>query len=160
MWDTLQFGLLITLVLLLVIAAIGDIRRYTIPNRLCLAVAALALPYWIAVGLGQGEPLLPLFGWQVGVAFLVFAGFVFLFALGAMGGGDVKLIAALALWVPPSRTLELLFLVALFGGALALVLIVVRRIRGDASRAVPYGVAIAAGGIGCLLEPIVNFWAL
>lgn len=160
MWNTLQFGLLIALLLLLVIAAIGDIRKYTIPNRLCIAVAALALPYWITVSLGQNEALLPLLGIQTGVAFLVLAAFAVLFALGAMGGGDVKLIAALALWIPATRILELLFLIALFGGALALILILVRKVRGDTSRAVPYGVAIAAGGIAVLLEPIVNFWAV
>ena len=160
MWDILQHGLLIILVLLLVIAAIGDIRRYTIPNRLCSVVAALAVPYLVATSLADGQPLLPLLGIQIGVALLVFAGFALLFALGAMGGGDVKLIGALVLWCPASRILELLYLVALFGGALALVILILRRVRGNANRAVPYGVAIAAGGIGIALEPIVNFCGL
>ncbi|HEY4546556.1 MAG TPA: prepilin peptidase [Pedomonas sp.] len=160
MWSIIQHGLLIALVALLVIAAVGDIRRYTIPNMLCIAVAALALPYWVAASLAQAQPLLPLLGIQLGVALLVFAGFVLLFALGAMGGGDVKLIAALTLWVPAARVLEMLFLVALVGGVLALALIIIRKLRGDASRDVPYGVAIAAGGIGVVLQPIVNFWAL
>src|SRR5690606_3317611 len=59
MWNTVQFGLLIALVGLLVIAAVGDVRRYLIPNRLCAVVAALALPYWIAACMGTGAPLLP-----------------------------------------------------------------------------------------------------
>ena len=160
MWYIIQFGLLIALVVLLVIAAVGDVRRYLIPNRLCGAVAALALPYWIAVCMGADVPLLSALGLQIGVAFLVFAGFALLFALGAMGGGDVKLIAALALWVPAIRIPEMLFYVALAGGVLALVLIVIRRVRGSTSRAVPYGLAIAAGGIGVAVEPIVNFWGL
>lgn len=160
MWNIIQHGLLIALVLLLVIAAVGDIRRYIIPNTLCIAIAALALPFWITSSLAQAQPLLPLLGLQVGVAFLVFAGFALLFALGAMGGGDVKLIGALALWVPVSRIPELLFIVALAGGVLALGLIIARRLRGISNRAVPYGVAIAAGGIRIALEPIVNFWAV
>lgn len=160
MWNIIQFGLLIALVALLVIAAVGDVRRYLIPNRLCGVVAALALPYWVAVSIGQDMPLLPTLGLQIGVAFLVFAGFALLFALGAMGGGDVKLIAALALWVPAIRIPEMLFYVALAGGVLAFVLIVIRRVRGSTSRAVPYGLAIAAGGIGVAVEPIVNFWGL
>lgn len=160
MWNTVQFGLLIALVGLLVIAAVGDVRRYLIPNRLCGVVAALALPYWIAVCMQTGAPLLPALGLQLGVALLVFAGFALLFALGAMGGGDVKLIAALALWVPAHRIPELLFFVALAGGVLALVLILARRVRGSTSRAVPYGVAIAAGGLWIALEPIVNFCGL
>lgn len=160
MWDNIQHSLLIALVLLLVTAAIGDIRRYTIPNTLCITIAALALPYWIATSLAHGQPILPLFGLQLGIALLVFAGFALLFALGAMGGGDVKLITALTLWIPASRILEMLFLVALAGGVLALVLILIRRLRGSKNRAVPYGVAIALGGIGIVVEPIVNFSGL
>lgn len=160
MWNTLQHALLLALVALLVIAAVGDIRRYIIPNRLCIIVAALAVPYLVATGLAGGESLLPLFGIRIGIALLVFIGFAALFAVGAMGGGDVKLIAALALWVPASRILDLLFLVALFGGGLALVVLIARRMRGSTNREVPYGVAIAAGGICIALEPIVNFWGL
>lgn len=160
MWDILQHALLLVLVVLLVIAAVGDIRRYIIPNRLCIAVAALAVPYLAAAAVAQGEALLPLFGIRIGIALLVFVGFAALFALGAMGGGDVKLIAALALWIPPGRILDLLFLVALFGGGLALVILIIRRKRGSTNRAVPYGVAIAAGGICLALEPIINFWRL
>ncbi|MCH8685433.1 A24 family peptidase [Pedomonas mirosovicensis] len=160
MWDIIRLSLLLTLVALLVIAAVGDVRRYRISNRLCIAVAGLALPYWLAASAATGAALLPLLGWQIGVALLVFIGFAVLFALGAMGGGDVKLVAALALWIPPARILELIFLIAIYGGVLALVLVVTRRLRGQTHRAVPYGVAIALGGITLALEPIVNFSGL
>jgi len=160
MWDIIRLSLLLTLVALLVIAAVGDVRRYRISNRLCIVVAGLALPYWLAASAATGAALLPLLGWQIGVALLVFIGFAVLFALGAMGGGDVKLVAALALWIPPARILELIFLIAIYGGVLALVLVVTRRLRGQTHRAVPYGVAIALGGITLALEPIVNFSGL
>ena len=160
MWDIIRLALLIILVALLVIAAVGDVRRYRISNRLCLAVAGLALPYWISASLADGAALMPLLGWQIGVAFLVFAGFAALFALGAMGGGDVKLAAALALWIPAAQTLELIFLIAIFGGVQALVLVIMRRLRRQSRRAVPYGVAIALGGITLAIEPIVNFSTL
>ena len=156
MWELIRLVLLIALLALLVIAAVGDVRRYRISNRLCLVVAGLALPYWIATSLAGGADLLPLLAYQIGVAALVFAGFAALFALGAMGGGDVKLAAALALWVPAAQTLELVLLIALFGGLEALVLVVVRRLRGQSSRTVPYGVAIALGGCALLLEEIIK----
>ena len=60
---------------------------------------SLAIPFWWAIGL----PLWPDVAIQVGVAALVFGLFAIAFAMGAMGGGDVKLIGALALWLPSRR---------------------------------------------------------
>lgn len=163
MWDIIRLALLIILVALLVIAAVGDVRQYRIPNRLCLLVAGLSLPYWIAGWLADGgglADLLSTLGWQAGVALLVLAGFALLFALGAMGGGDAKLAAALALWIPAADTFALVFLIALFGGVQALVLLLVRRMRGNSDRSVPYGVAIALGGAALVLEPIIKFSAV
>lgn len=160
MTEFIQIGLLAALVALLVTAAVGDIRRYIIPNTLCLVIAGLSLPYWVATCTLSGQSILLTIGIQIALALLVFAGFAVLFAMGAMGGGDVKLMAALALWVPGLQLLKLLFLVALYGGLVALVIVIVRRWRGDTNRAVPYGVAIAAGGITLTVEPIVKFLSL
>ena len=71
-------------------------KSRTIPNWLNLAIALLAIPFWWSIGL----PLWPDIALQIGVAALVFGLFAIAFALGAMGGGDVKLIGALALWLP------------------------------------------------------------
>ena len=64
-----------------------------------------------------------------------------------MGGGDVKLAAALALWFSPGDTLQFLVLMSLAGGVLTLVVWSCTALRKSEGRPeVPYGVAIAFGG--------------
>ena len=144
---------LVLLALLLVAAAVGDWRRFIIPNRLCLAVAALALPYWLTAG----ESLWPGLALQAALALGVFVFFALLFALGAMGGGDVKLIAALALWLPLQPFVQALLVTALAGGVLTLALVAAHRLRRrEGNPEIPYGVAIAFGGLVVVGQPIVN----
>ncbi|MFC3711962.1 prepilin peptidase [Sphingoaurantiacus capsulatus] len=153
MVDWVSWGSLATLALLLIVAAVGDVRRFTIPNWLCLAVALLSLPYWWA----SGAAFWPGFLWQAGFAVAVFAGLAALFAIGVMGGGDVKLLAALALWFPPRAYLELMMLVAVAGGLLTLALLVRHRVaRAEGRPEIPYGLAIAAGAFLILAEPLVK----
>jgi prepilin peptidase CpaA len=75
-----------------------------------------------------------------------------LFALGIIGGGDVKLLAALALWFDPSSFLKLIVIMALAGGVISLVFggIHVLRQKGDKMKTkvmVPYGLAISFAGL-------------
>jgi prepilin peptidase CpaA len=82
------------------------------------------------------------------VAFIVLAG---LFAIRAMGGGDVKLLTALALWIQPGDFLQLLLMMALLGGILTIVLGGWHAIRRQKEKlSIPYGVAIAAAGLWVL----------
>ena len=96
-------ALMVALGVLLIAAAITDLRSRIISNRLNLAVALLAPLWWLACGL---EPW-PGMAAQLLVGALVFALFTGLFALGMMGGGDVKLLGALALWFPWQAVLTL-----------------------------------------------------
>ncbi|WP_336985854.1 A24 family peptidase [Altererythrobacter aquiaggeris] len=142
-----QYGLLIALAIALLIAAITDIQRRQIDNWLNLSIAVGAPLFWWA----SGFSLWPEIAMQLGVAVLAFAVFATLFAFGAMGGGDVKLLTALALWVSPSSFLTLLMVMALVGGVLTIVIggyHIARRQRDKV--AIPYGVAIAAGGFWVL----------
>jgi prepilin peptidase CpaA len=140
----LTWILLGLLALLLLIAAYGDLKSRTIANELNLAVALLAVPFWWASGLA----LWPDIALQLGVAALVFCFFAAAFALGAMGGGDVKLIAALALWLPWQALLIMLLIMSIAGGALTAAMLVRHRLRkGEGQIEVPYGVAIAFGGL-------------
>jgi prepilin peptidase CpaA len=144
MTTTLPSILLGLLAAMLLAAAALDLRSRTIPNGLNLAIALLALPYYWAVGLA----LWPDVALQLGVAILVFAAFAGVFALGAMGGGDVKLVAAVALWLPWPGVIALLVLMSLAGGALTLAMVVRQRIsRPESALEIPYGVAIAFGGL-------------
>ncbi len=149
----LSWACLAGLMLLLAVAAVGDARRLTIPNRLCVAVALLALPYWAA----SGAAFWPGFAWQVAFALAVFAGLAALFACGLMGGGDVKLLAALALWLPARPYVEMMMWIAVAGGLLTLALLVRHRAARRAGRPeIPYGIAIAAGAAIALGEPLVK----
>src|SRR5918993_592239 len=79
------------------VAVVTDWRTRIISNPLNLAIALAAIPYWWASGLG----LWPDVAIQIGVAAAVFGLFMIVYHLGGMGGGDVKLLGALALWLPP-----------------------------------------------------------
>src|SRR5687768_3679239 len=109
MGTELSLILLGLLAALLIVAAVLDLRSRTIPNGLNLAVAFLAIPFWWASGLA----FWPDAALQVGIAALVFGLFALAFALGAMGGGDVKLLGALALWLPWQALLLLLVIMSL-----------------------------------------------
>ena len=129
---------------LLLAAAAFDLKTRTIPNSLNLAIALLAIPFWWSTGL----TLWPDMALQLGVAALVFAAFAAIFAMGAMGGGDVKLVAAVALWLPWQAVISLLVLMSLAGGVLTLAMVVRRRFaESEAKMEIPYGVAIAFGGL-------------
>ena len=98
---------------------------------------------------------------QLGIAALAFAFFAGLFALRMMGGGDVKLLTALALWIEPSAFLQLLVIMALAGGALTIVMGVyhVMRRRKDKLQ-IPYGVAIAFGALWVLYPKLTEVGSL
>jgi len=138
---------------LLLSAGIQDVRSREIANWKNATIALLAPLWWLAIGL---DPW-PGMAVQTGVALLVFALFVGAFALGQMGGGDVKLIGALSLWLTPLHLLDMLLAMAVIGGALTLAMLIEQRVsRCAGSIEVPYGVAIALAGLLALREPLLN----
>lgn len=146
-------SLLTILTLLLLFAGVEDVRTREIANWKNAAVALLAPLWWWANGLA----LWPDAGVQLGVALLVFAVFCGAFAFGWMGGGDVKLIGALALWLPPVTTLRMLMVMSIVGGALTAAMLIDRAVRRrEGVIEVPYGVAIAIAGLLAIREPILN----
>jgi prepilin peptidase CpaA len=145
--------LLLGLAAILVVAAIIDVRTFTISNRLNLTVALLAPVYWASVALSPW----PGVAVQLGAAAIVFALLAGAFYAGMMGGGDVKLAAALALWFPPLGTVKFLVLMSLAGGVLTLFVLAVHRARKLQGRPeIPYGVAIAFGGLAILTQRFLN----
>lgn len=144
------------LAVLLVIAAVTDIRSRIISNRLNIAVAGLAPLFWMANGLDFWPDMVL----QVALAAAVFAIFAALFALGMMGGGDVKLLAALALWLPLQPMMTLLVIMSVLGGAVTLITIIHHRVRRNIGRPeVPYGVAISLAGLWVVGERYLNHFA-
>ena len=155
----------------LVFAALSDLVSLRIPNWLTGALAAAFPAAALLVAHGAAAPSIDwLSHIEAGAA--VFAGCAVLFALRLLGGGDVKLLAAMALWSGLPMVLPLLFLVAMIGGAFALVVLGLRQPLVQASilavlrRApaflqskmpIPYGIPIAIAGI--LTAPHLPFLA-
>lgn len=149
------FALILPLALLclLVSAGIEDVRRREIANWKNAAIALLAPIWWWAIGMAPW----PGMAMQLGLGLAVFALFAALFALRMMGGGDVKMIGALALWVPLDAIVAMLVVMSLIGGVIALLMMIDRKRRRDPAPAeVPYGVAIACAALLTFHEPLLN----
>lgn len=145
--------LLVVLGLILVSAGIEDARKREIANWKNAAIALLAVPWWIAGGL----PLWPDVAIQIGIAVAVFALFAAAFHFGMMGGGDVKMIGALALWFPFQPLLTMLIIMSLAGGAITLLMLIDKWLRRQSGQPeVPYGIAIAIAALLTIREPILN----
>ena len=143
--------ILLAFYILLVGAALQDIAALKISNLFPIATIMLFGVWLFANGL-------PTDIWQNGVRFLLIAALgIGLFAAGWLGGGDVKLLAAGALWFDLSGGLWLFIYMSLSGGLLSLLLVFGRRIipaaapdklRWPALRPkgpIPYGIAISTG---------------
>jgi prepilin peptidase CpaA len=153
--------------LLLLYAAITDITARLIPNHVCLIVATLGI-----IGRLFVDP--PQLAESFVVAAILFFLLLLLHRRGCIGGGDVKLVVALAIGLTFVQLVELLTITALAGGVLASMHLVMRRLprpglppvgsslprrvyaverwRNIRHAPLPYGVAIACGGIWTVLN--------
>ena len=104
----------VLVVLISVVACVTDLRSRRIPNVLTLGGALAALVYHATSG-GVVGLLIASSGWIVGLAL-----FFLPYALGGMGGGDVKLLAALGAWLGPLGAVWLALYTGLAGGVLAI----------------------------------------
>jgi prepilin peptidase CpaA len=132
---------LLALMILLMVAAFSDLRSRRIGNRLCLTVALLALPYWLVADPQHPFRLLIQLGLAIGVCLVLLLPFL----ANLLGGGDVKLMATLTLWLPPESLIRALLVVSIAGGLLGVAMLLLARRWSEKS--VPYGVAIAIAGI-------------
>jgi len=167
---------LIGAVLVALVGAVTDVRSARIPNKLTYAA--------LLVALSLRSTLLGLSGLKSGAIGMLVAGglFLVLFALGAMGGGDMKLMAAVGAWVGSTQVTTLILAAAIAGGVLAMGRIIFRNIVGEtirntirliyyrltsglqphpdlnvqssSSQRVPFGVAIAVGALSCASSAI------
>jgi prepilin peptidase CpaA len=158
-------------VLVALAGAVTDVRSARIPNRLTYTA--------VLVALALRTILLGVAGLKSGAFGMLVAGglFLFLFVLGAMGGGDMKLMAAVGAWVGSDEVMTLILAAALAGGVLAIGRIIFRNVLGETlkntirliffrftsglqphpelnvqapeSQRVPFGVAIAVGALSC-----------
>lgn len=138
-----------SLIAALLYATWTDLRERIIPNPLNAGIALSAPLWWWAVGM-HPWPGMAIQLALAGIAFLIFMG---AFAIGAMGGGDVKLIGALGLWLVPVDFMRMIVWMSIGGGVLTVVMLVRHRIRqSEGQLEIPYGVAIALAAIPLLTQ--------
>jgi prepilin peptidase CpaA len=165
----LAFGLLAAGILILLTAAMHDVAGRTVPNWMAITLAVAGLLIRIVDGT-------ILFALLAGAS--VFLAAIFCWRRGWMGGGDVKLLGAVATLVPPQAVFTLLAFIAFSGGGLALIYLlgrmtvrkgtarnsrprpsnlVARVLRAEVWRIrrggpLPYACAIAVGGLVTLFR--------
>ncbi len=172
------------LLTLLILAGLTDLRERRIPNWLTGGAAAL-YPIYVLL-----SPTPVAWTSALGVAMLTVLAGLALYARDLMGGGDVKLIAAVSLWAGLAYFPLFALVTTLTGGVLGLISLWCQRwspviqahlaglgVAADGSRAaaaigdvpdeagaepepatapasptLPYGIAIAAGGVAVVIE--------
>ncbi len=152
------------LVVPLAAAAWQDVLRREVADWTWVSLAAVGLLLRLTAG-----PRGLVF--SVGAAAVVFACLLVVYARHGIGGGDVKLIAAMALGLAPFATLRFVVATAIAGGALGLLYLAIRQSRSTEPapagsslaarlwaierwrarrRGIPYAVAIALGAVWTL----------
>lgn len=150
-------------------AAYNDIKEFRIPNITSLVIASSFFVF-AAFFLSPIE-----IAYHVLIASIVFSLTFILYMKNAFGAGDVKLLSALSLWASATMIMPFLFAVSLFGGVFAiLVLVSQKRLHTQTHnknndkkentliawiktrQEIPYGVAIAFGGV-LVLHDRLNF---
>src|ERR1700747_770359 len=155
-------------ILLLLYVAMIDIATRLIRNEICLALALLGIAGQLASPMQVAQSLI--------AAAILFLLLLVIYTRGWIGGGDVKLLVALAIGLPLTGVIQLLTITALAGGLLALVHLMMRllpyprlapagssfvrrvyaieRWRHLRHAPLPYGVAIAAGVIWAVFSKV------
>ncbi|MEI9415419.1 A24 family peptidase [Mesorhizobium sp. Cs1321R2N1] len=151
-------------------AAISDMLSMTIANRvpvLLVAVFALVAPL---TGMEWA-----VYGWHFAAGAIVLAVTFGLFALGGMGGGDAKLLAATAVWMGLNvHLVEYLVASTIIGGLLTIAILFYRKSSlamftgrnpflrhfAEESAGVPYGIALGLGGLLTYPDSPLMVWAL
>ncbi|MBN9241338.1 MAG: prepilin peptidase [Mesorhizobium sp.] len=151
-------------------AAISDMLSMTIANRVSLVLVGAFVAVAPLTGMAWAD-----FGWHLAAGATVLACTFCLFAMGAMGGGDAKLMAASAVWMGMGFCLVQYILVAsVIGGFLTMGLLAYRgsplavftrhnmflRHFANEKVGVPYGIALGLGGLLTYPDSPLVLWAL
>ena len=152
----LELALLLLFPAAVAFAAAMDLLTMTIPNRVSIALVAVFFVLAPFAGLGLEQVAMHVLA---GLAVLVLG--IGLFSYGLFGGGDAKLLAAVALWIGFEHLLDYALMVGFAGGVLAIVILgcrgfaLPRILLGQAwahrlhatSGGIPYGLALGAGAL-------------
>lgn len=166
----LEAAILVVFPFCMVFAAISDLLSMTIANR----VSIILVVTFAVIAPFTGMDIASLGGhFLAGIAMLLIT--FGLFAAGAMGGGDAKLISATALWMGFGLPLVgYLVATAVLGGLLTLLILAFRssalhvftghtrflRNLSSSAAGVPYGIALGIGGLMVFPASPLMVWAL
>ncbi len=151
----LSYFVLLLLPAAMAFAGAMDFFTMTIPNRISLVLLA-CFPIAALLAGFTPETILMHFG----AGLLILAIGVVMFSFGWLGGGDAKLMAAVALWFGFENLIVYFAWVAIAGGILACIMLLYRRLPAkllpgkewaqrlhDNDKGMPYGLAIAAAAM-------------
>jgi prepilin peptidase CpaA len=154
----------------MVFAAVSDILSMTIANRVSLILIAAFAVLAPLTGMEWS-----VFGWHFAAGAVVLGVTFTLFAIGGMGGGDAKLLAATAVWMGLSMELvQYLVYTAFIGGVLTILILSYRKSPlavytgqnmflkhfANDKAGVPYALALGIGGLFVYPQTPVMIWAL
>lgn len=149
--------------LAVIYGALSDVRTYSIPNRVSYGLALLFFVY-----AALKWPELPLL-LHLGIGLLVFIICLVFWQLRLMGGGDVKFVAAISLWMGPGRILIFMIFLALLSAVFVTLLRLARiwnpyfqggrwpgwvkqMVRKAEENAVPYGLPAGIAALAALFR--------
>lgn len=165
----LEAAIFVVFPLCLAFAAVSDLLSMTIANRVSLILVGSFAVIAPLTGMDWHTYAMH-FAAMAAVLAVTFA----LFAIGGMGGGDAKLLAATALWMGFGMPLaHYLVLSAACGGLLTIAILMFRnspfrdyagnnpflRNIADTSLGIPYGIALATGGFLAFPSSPLAAWA-
>lgn len=150
----------------MVFAAFSDLFTMTIPNRVSLILIIVYFALAAYIPLSWNAVVM-----HVSCGFAVLALTFVLFQRGWVGGGDAKLASATALWLGWENLLDYGLVASIAGGALTLVILIMRwnelpaRLLSvkfvarlaEKTNGVPYGIALAIAGL--LVYPQTGLWS-
>lgn len=162
----LQFLIMVIFPAGLILAAVNDLATMTISNWISIVLIGAFCVLSVAAGMPAEQ-----IAWHFAAAGLVLACCFTLFAFNVLGGGDAKLLTAAALWFGWNDLFTLIFMTAILGGPLCILLLMFRAYPlplwafnhawlhklHDRKAGVPYGVAICGAGLLKYTEtPMMN----
>jgi prepilin peptidase CpaA len=166
----IEAAILVIFPFCMVHAALSDAVSMTIANRLSLLLAGSFIVLAPLTGMDWAT-----FGWHLAAGALVLSVTFTVFAIGGMGGGDAKLLAATALWMGFGfPLLKYLVYGAMLGGLLTLAILAFRgspvswyagrnmflKHFADEKAGVPYGVALGLAGLLVFPETALMVWVM
>ena len=156
--ETINVSVLLIVAAFLLYAAISDLKNRRIPNHISIGLIVVFLVHSLMM-IMAGEISFTDLLFSILPALGVFCIGILVFAVGIMGGGDIKLMTAFALFAGHAYLFSFLIYMMILGGAIAILLLFFRKLGNvskEKSEQVPYGIAIAGSGLWVLWQHSVQ----